>query len=398
MTELLSVFVVSDLHCIGPSTTDHRNESLLHLPAPADSLRTPVNGLHRLIDENEIRADVLLCCGDLTNRSSAEGFQLGWKELEDLATSIEADSILFTPGNHDIDVYDVNRVGDPHSTIAAASKDPTRALLRATDHELLVHGFEIHDGDTYRIVNLDTNGKDPVPRRGKVGHLDLPTIDALETQLRNSDAVDCYILICHHHPFRHGDIDAADYSDFTNAPELLEMIGRLPDAAWYMVHGHKHYPRIGVVNSATTVFSAGSLSGSFHGPQQGVARNQCYLLRLVRDSALGDSHPPVVEFQAWDWAAVRWIPALDGFNIPRFGGFGARVVTVDFAERIATHVKASSGQRCTGAALTTAFPELKYLPPQDIDRCVISLDSRHNIEILFSRQTGEWREIGLRAS
>jgi len=398
VTELLSMFVVSDLHCIGPSEVDNRSDSLLHLPASAGLLRTPFNALLRLVEDQAISADVLLCCGDLTNRSAAEGFELGWAELEALASALDATSILFTPGNHDVDVYDLNGVADPYSTIAAAKRSPDRIAKPSTSHCLLVDGFEIYGADQYRIVNVDTNGRDPVARRGKTGHLDLETIDALEAQLGRMSSVDCYLLICHHHPHRHGDIDADDYSEFANAPELFAMIDRLPDAAWYMVHGHKHYPRIGVVNSTTTVFSAGSFSGSFYGPQQGVARNQCYSLRLVRDASLGTAHPPVIEFRAWDWAAVRWIPALDGFNIPRFGGFGARVVTNQYAGRIASHVKASSGQRCSGSELARKFPELRYLPPQDILRCVNTLESTHDIEVLISKQTGEWRELGLRAS
>ncbi len=399
MNELLSMFVVSDLHCIGPrALKDQSRDSLLHLPAPADLLRSPLNGLHRLIETRGIEADVLVCCGDLTNRAEAEGFELGWAELERLAERLGSSSILFTPGNHDMDVYDVNGTGDHLSSLAAATRDPSLVLPRVTDHELLTHGFELHDRGSYRVINIDTNGRNPVPRRGKVGHVDLATIDTLEAVLEGLDPVDCYLLLCHHHPLRHGDIDADDYSAFTNAPELLAMTERLPDAAWYMIHGHKHFPRIGSVSSTTTVFSAGSVAGAFYGPQQCVARNQAYLLRLGSDPALGPAHPPVVEFNAWDWAAVKWIPAKDGFNIPRNGGFGARVVTPNFTRQIAEFVLSSEGERCSAEAVATRFPELKYLPPQDIERCVESLFARHDIDILTSRSTGEWRELGVRAS
>jgi predicted phosphodiesterase len=398
MVEVLSLFIVSDLHCIPPSKPEHRSESLLHLPSPPGERRSPLEGLIDLVEREDLKADFLVCCGDLTNRAVAEGFALGWAELERVATALAARALLFTPGNHDIDVMDVNGQGDPLACLKSVAHSVDLRPKRETQHDLIEDGFEIYGGDGYRIVNIDTNGRNPVPRKAAVGHLDLATIDTLEATLRGLNRTDCYLVLCHHHPYRHGDIDLEDYSAFEHAPEFLAMIERLPDAAWYIVHGHKHFPRISTVGSAATVFSAGSLAGTFYGPQQCVARNQCYLLTLCRDESLGPSHPPVMRFRAWDWAAVQWVPARDGFNIPRAGGMGARVPTAEFSRRIAEYVLSGDPPIRQAVDVASAFPELRYLLPQDVERCVASLYELFDVEVLVSRQTGDWLELGRRTA
>jgi predicted phosphodiesterase len=351
-----------------------------------------------LVARESLSADYLVCCGDLTNRGVAEGFALGWAELERLAGVLEARSLLYTPGNHDIDVMDVNGKGDPLACLKSVTPAPHLRPDRETSHGLIEDGFEIYLGSGYRMINLDTNGRNPVDRKGAVGYLDLATIDTLEATLRGLDRTDCYVVLCHHHPYRHGDIDLEDYSAFEHAPEFLAMIERLPEAAWYIVHGHKHFPRISTVGSCATVFSAGSLAGTFYGAQQCVARNQCYLLTLCREEALGPSHPPVMRFRAWDWAAVQWVPARDGFNIPRAGGMGAKVVTAEFSRRVAEYVLSADPPIRRAADVTSEFPELRYLLPQDVERCVASLYELFDVEVLVSRQTGDWLELGRRSA
>lgn len=135
LTELLSMFVISDLHCISPSKPDHRSDSLLHLPSPPGERRTPLAGLMSLVDREKLSANLVVYCGDLTNRAVAEGFALGWVELERLAGVLDAKALLFTPGNHDIDVMDVNGQGDPLAclkSVALVEPSPgARDLTRA---------------------------------------------------------------------------------------------------------------------------------------------------------------------------------------------------------------------------------------------------------------------------
>lgn len=110
---LLSMFVISDLHVVGADTADHKHESFCNNIDPDGRLRTPFNRLDALIDLHGLTADVVVCCGDLTNRAGRDGFIHGWQELERLTRKLKADTLLLTPGNHDLDVRNIHGTGDP---------------------------------------------------------------------------------------------------------------------------------------------------------------------------------------------------------------------------------------------------------------------------------------------
>jgi predicted phosphodiesterase len=392
---LVSLFVLSDLHCVGDDGAAHEGDSLIRLPARTGRARTPFQGLLHLIEREKLTADYLLCCGDLTNRAGVDGFRLGWEKLEEVAKALGARSLIFTPGNHDLDVLNTHGTGDIEVCLDAATRSSGLRPSKATTHDIRTDGFEIYEHGAVRLINIDSNGRAPTEHKGKIGKVDIDTVDSLEAALGELDHLPVNIVICHHHPFRHGDIDVADYSAMEGAPELLTMIERRPEATWVIVHGHKHYPRIASVSPRLTVFSAGSVAGTFRGPLQCAARNQCYSIRVLRDPRLGAAYPPVGEFRAWDWAAIRWIDALDGFNIPRFGGFGANVALPDLTSRIADFVRIGPGERRDAHEVSREFPLLRYLPPAEVERCADQLLEVHEIEVLISKKSGEWRQVGV---
>jgi len=393
--ELFSFFVLSDIHCVGDDGAAHADDSLIRLPAVSGSARSPFNALLTMIERDGITADYLVCAGDLTNRAGIDGFRLGWERLEAVADALGASSLIFTPGNHDLDVHNLHGTGDIRICLDAAARRPALRPVTVTPHSLELDRFEIYERPDVRIINLDSNGREPTATMGRNGKVDIDTIDSLEAVLRDLSSVPFVVVFCHHHPYRHGDIDIADYSAMDGAPELFTMIERLPEANWLIVHGHKHYPRVATVSSRLTIFAAGSMAGSLRGPLQSAARNQCYCIKIVRDHNLGVAYPPVGEFQAWDWAAIRWIDALDGFNIPRFGGFGITAPLPNLAQRIGDFIRSAPGQRRPATEVDAEFPELKYLEPALLLRCVEILEGTHGIEVLTSRQTGVWRQLGV---
>ena len=144
-----------------------------------------------------------------------------------------------------------------------------------------------------------------------------------------------------------------------------------------------------------TVFSAGSLAGRFSGSLQCRARNQVYEIRIGSDPTLGDLHPQVGRFRAWDWSAVSWVEALDGFGIPRIGGFGSTAQIPILAGQVATLVASGSNGTRPAEEIVQEFPEISYLTPESLARLVSTLYDVHNIDLTTSKRTGAWRTMGV---
>src|SRR5690606_38544830 len=52
------------------------------------------------------------------------------------------------------------------------------------------------------------------------------------------------ILLCHHHPHKHQDIEQADYSAMVGGEKLIDLLREIPLGSWLIIHGHKHQPRL----------------------------------------------------------------------------------------------------------------------------------------------------------
>jgi predicted phosphodiesterase len=390
------MFVVSDLHVVGADTAAHKHESFSNNIDSDGRLRTPFNRLDVLIDRDEITADIVVCCGDLTNRAGKDGFVHGWDRLEQLTRKLKASTLIFTPGNHDLDVRNIHGTGDPRVCLKSVVRETSLEPTAATGHRLATDHFELHIlHPEVLVLVIDSNGPTPTLHGGKTGEISIDTVDMIDTAIASiADAPQYGVVVCHHHPYRHGDIDLADYSELKGAPELLNMLRRHRSTDWLIVHGHKHYPRVTRVGDFT-VFAAGSFSGSLHGIQATVARNQCYLISIVRDAALGDAHPPVGKVQAWDWAGVQWIDALGGFGIPSLGGFGSRGDLRTLTAEVARFVMEGHLGVRAAEDVVTEFAAIRYLMPDDETELRRALKRDHDVTVLIDSESGAWKRLGV---
>src|SRR4051794_17273041 len=63
----------------------------------------PRSGAARIDQENSLRADVLVCPGDLANRVCSVGMMQAWDHLKEIERKLECQQLLTTLGNHDVD-------------------------------------------------------------------------------------------------------------------------------------------------------------------------------------------------------------------------------------------------------------------------------------------------------
>ena len=100
-TSVFRVAILSDLHAYGegaerPSFLDVRSSSLpIH--------QHPISSLKDLVSKSSIRADFLLCPGDLGHRASTLGIEYAWQQLHEVGHDLGARLVTGTAGNHDMD-------------------------------------------------------------------------------------------------------------------------------------------------------------------------------------------------------------------------------------------------------------------------------------------------------
>ena len=100
---ILKLVVISDMHA-----WDEENKkevgSWLKMGQPENIPdQHPIIGLLDLIKEEEIKADYLLCCGDLADKANPKALIYAWEQVIKLKKAIYAKQVFATSGNHDVD-------------------------------------------------------------------------------------------------------------------------------------------------------------------------------------------------------------------------------------------------------------------------------------------------------
>src|SRR4051794_7768201 len=117
-TPLATLAVVSDLHAF--ANAKGSTDSVLDLSPNALNKANPLGDLIDTVKAKRLRADALLCAGDICNKADAGGLQNAWEKLHTLSVALEAEYLVPTCGNHDLDSRFLGESSDP---------DPKGALL-----------------------------------------------------------------------------------------------------------------------------------------------------------------------------------------------------------------------------------------------------------------------------
>jgi 3',5'-cyclic AMP phosphodiesterase CpdA len=322
-----------------------------------------------LATASALSADVVLVGGDLGHMASAEGIIYAWAEVQRVATALGAPLVLATAGNHDLDSRHLS--GDPD--LKAVLQDlvpPFPTPHDALNDQYFSRYYAVINHPEYRLVTLNSCGVHTNPGQIENGWFDRRTADRLTKELAEAESRPVQILVCHHHPYRFGDIDLADLSEMKGGHLLLERLGSGKYGQWTVVHGHKHMPRIGYAAGGAlspVVFSAGSLSSSLYLELQTTSRNQFYLLSFEPEAAAALGAGVVGTFRAWNWvSALGWTEAPPGSELPPRGGFGYRSNPTELARRVEKVLAASGRSTMPWTDIVRALPELEYLIPSDL--------------------------------
>lgn len=385
----LRVALLSDIHAHTLSPDDDRAPSFLATSAPAnDPLSNPVAGLRRLIADFNLRADVLLCAGDMGDKASPAAQAFVWTQLAQVKEDLGAAALIGTAGNHDMDSRYKYTDHDAKGALQALAPMFPGLDEQRCDH-YWARNFVIIDHHEWRLLLLNSaayHGAGRVREKEyEHGRVSARTVDAVRVALATMPTRPLNILLCHHHLIKNDEIPLADYSQMAGGDLLLNALGSGNFGDWIVLHGHKHYPRIWYAPGGATapaIFSAGSFSAKLY-PELGTnARNQFYVITFPVEHYNALQMGVCGTVLAWDWIyAAGWRHARPESGIPHRAGFGCRLHPQAVAHTVAGVVEQSGEPYLTWDEVTAQVPSLLYLTPRDQERVVRVLREGHRVEI-----------------
>lgn len=381
----MAVAVISDVHAYAGKDIKPDDAPSHCCITENDPTKNPLAGLVDFIGRAKLRADVLLCAGDIGDKAQTIAVQHVWRELHKIKSLLRAPVLVATTGNHDVDSRHHNEY-DAKGMLQALTPAYPLGNSRMNDRYWSRH-FEVIARDHYRILVLNSSAFHGEGRYKELkrfeyeqGRVSEHTLRTIETRLAAGPSPPINILLCHHHPHDHSELGLGEDDLMIGGRALLRVLDSGKYGRWLVIHGHKHHPKLENAQGSASppiIFAAGSLAAYLPGRLQTVCRNQFYLITFPYRQF--DDLGFVGLFSAWDWHSGHgWKLAGAGSDLPATGGFGWRGDFDQLAKKVADAVK-RTGNRW--AEVVANLPELDYLLPQDLRRLVQLLGSNHDLVV-----------------
>lgn len=379
--ESVLIAVASDLHAhsgLEPSPS-HLNIKIPESPMA----HHPIASLVDLINRQQLRATALLSPGDLGHRADPLGIRYSWRALLKIAEELRAEFVTATAGNHDVDSRYVTDNHDPGHILK--SLDPGFPFGdEALDNKFWARAYAIRDHEQFRLLVLNSSAyHGGAELEMNHGRIDEGALEAIKKDLCSRIQKDVNILLCHHHPHQHSEINLGEYDVMKRGQLLLDLLGSGDYGRWFVIHGHKHHPKITYAaggSQSPVVFSAGSLCSTLSPELQSNARNQFYIIEF--DPAHCKSRGLVGRIRCWDWSYGKgWIEAESNSGLPSEFGFGTRLDPRILARNVASQMNGIAS--IDWSAIAESLPDIRYLLPQDIRQLDSELSRSHKLRITW---------------
>jgi 3',5'-cyclic AMP phosphodiesterase CpdA len=358
MKSTINIAIISDLHCkhsSGNSQTSsntYLTSDLLKKPVN----RNPVESLKLVIKDKGLRADLLLCPGDITDKMDKQGLVTGWDHLEDLKVVFNAELLVATVGNHDVDSrkqqgkYPFQMIKDlsdnfptPDKTQNSTYWSSNFSILSTEIYDLLIfNSCYSHVGEAEARESIITSET-------------LQELDKLLSKIKDNGK--SKIAMCHHHPMKHSNMDYKDGDSIEKGDLFLTLLEKKNFKL--VIHGHKHDPRLNYSGSLP-IFGCGSFSSMANLLDLG-AENTFHFVELNIEDNNGI-------IKTWIYRPKSgWTQKLDTY-FPCFTGFGARPDIQSLANQCVTYVNSQDETSIKYDNLIRHLPVLKYLIPSEQEK------------------------------
>jgi len=255
----MRIAVISDIHCHKHEPNVPKGGYYFPLMPDSPAKQNPFAALKKFINANGIVADYILSPGDYSHQIDPDGLKSSWEQLKLLTKEFEANYLLGTIGNHDVESrknekgpFNLIKSFDSDFPVYKSSSSKTfrNNLLTETYFEFIDNG--IH----FIIMNSSFDHWDThEARKGKV---DLEKLEEIKQIIENSTSKYKLVLI-HHHPVVH-ETGIGDTGDLIHgSEEFLKTV----DGVDFIVHGHKHdfrFSQLQLKPKNQSILGAGSFS------------------------------------------------------------------------------------------------------------------------------------------
>lgn len=392
--------LISDLHASDEDPSSSSAPSYVSSFSPTGSTRLdPILELQKLITQEGLKPDYILCPGDITNRSNTSAFNFAWNKLNSLALECSA-QLIATVGNHDLDSRYKGNNFDPKGFVMSL-KPQIPVADRIKFLEFWAENFTIINDNDCNIIVLNTSAYHgagaKVAQEIEHGRISEMTLKLLEEALKQIPEAGTNILLCHHHPLR-GDQNDIEFEGLTRGGEkLIELLDH-SRSSWVVIHGHKHVPDMfyGQGNSnAPVIISCASFSAQVNADSQNKNPNQFHYLITDPDEAQSEDLNLAGTLYSWTWQpGVGWRAAHRGTHgLPYLTGFGYKGNLKTLAKKNDVYLISKNTTWKPWNKVLNEFKILKRLTPIDFKILERELET-HNLAILLDRDGTTISQVG----
>ena len=313
----IRIAIMSDLHC--RLETDSYDSFLVVGQPRVPPEHHPVESLRDLITSHNLRADALFVPGDITNRASREGLELGWNCSREIAKDLHCKHVIPILGNHDVDSRGKRRE-EATKLARQVGRDFPYPSPEKNGQFFGTGCCLIGLGKYAEIVIVNSVVDHFDAQAAERGTFDETRLASLRTLLKKP-AAPIRLAMLHHHPVHHSPYTAD--TDVLPTGHLVLALLR-GSGCGFVVHGHKHFPRLTVSPTEAgdiVVFGAGSFSANLL-ELGSVTRNLFHIIDI--EIATESSVLVRGEIASWEWGhGEGWVEATQrSAHFPFKTGFG----------------------------------------------------------------------------
>lgn len=358
------------------------------------------------IQLDKLKADLLICPGDITTHAEPTALAFAWDRLNELAQALDCKILATATGNHDV----ISRIPDTKNPVRDLNdiygivenlkqlKPPYPLVDLNTPDSKIAHQNRIHyfgsdylvydEAEDYRLVILNSCSVHTSDTKSyERGHITKSTLSWLEESLKESKKKKLGILVCHHHPIQHDEHELGSYDFINGGTRLMDVLSR--NGSWLVIHGHKHHAKLSyhmIGSKKITVFAAGTLSSHKNTLAKDFA-NQFYIIEADSSKKIGTSKG---KLKAYSWRGTHWSLSRSRNDGVFTGiGFGDIGCLEELSEKLAKEVVGP--MKVKWEDLKNKFPELHYCVPKDLEHLENYL-REYSVDMVIS---DEFEIIGL---
>lgn len=389
--------LISDIHAceVDPGSTKAPSY-VSSFQSSSISRIDPIAELERLIDEEKLNPDCILCPGDITNKSMPEPFGYAWKRLQQLADKTKT-RLIATVGNHDVDSRYKSNAYDPRGF--AMSLDPSIPTSQRIHFlEYWAENFTSISFDDCNIVAVNTaafhgGGRNTTGeiQHGRISDL---TLARLKNSLASLPSAPVNILLCHHHLVKPERTDE-EFEGLTRGGARLVQLLSESDQAWIVIHGHTHVPDLFHAyggSNAPVILGCASFSAQINEDAQNKNPNQVHLLICDPDGAKAAGLASCGTVMSWTWQpGVGWRAPLGLQGLPYVSGYGHRTSVDPLVDAVDSYLAAKSINVSSWEQVLQIVPSLTWLIPADFERLERAMKKK---QLVILSEHGRLRQVG----